>query len=152
MALVCGVDYLFSDYRTSMNKIYDSLSENGYLYIERNVFVDSEAYAGFPINSYRDLFGQNALMTTWFSVDQYRIYLLQYYEVLFERSFVHDETDGHKCIIYGFLCQKKKKCDNVKMSFYENNIKSLERLVSTNTKKQTSKSLISRLSNFKKHK
>ena len=130
-ALVCGVDYLFSDFRGAINKIYTSLKSGGYLYIERNVFVEAEAYAWFPIRTYKDLFGQNALMTTWFAVDQYREFLNLYFEVVSQTSFLLNETDGHKCVIHGFLCKKKpvtREYYEGNVSWYEQNMASLGRL------------------------
>lgn len=140
LAIVCGVDYLFSDFRGAIQKIYRSLSDNGYIYIERNVFVETEAYAWFPIKTLKDLFGQNVLMTTWFAVDQYKEFLNLFFEVISHKSFLHDETDGYKCIIHGFFCKKKAigpEYYDGKTSWYETNTVSLSRLKgeSTNTEK-----------------
>ncbi len=129
--LVCGVDYLFPDLRRAIEKIYTSLSRDGYIYIERNVFVDTEAYAWFPIKTFKDLFGQNALMTTWFAVDQYKQFLNLFFDIVSERSYLHDETDGYKCVINGYLCKKKKMEDEYycgETSWYSSNLASLERL------------------------
>lgn len=131
LAIVCGVDYLFSDFRSTIIKIHSSIANNGYLYIERNVFVETEAYVGFPIKTFKDLFGANVLMTTWFALDQYRQLLTLFFDVVSERSFLHDETDGFKCIINGFLCKKKNVSSeyyNGSTSWYETNMTSLGRL------------------------
>lgn len=131
LALVCGVDYLFSDFKNAILKIHASLKNNGFIYIERNVFVETEAYAWFPIRTYKDLFGQNALMTTWFAVDQYKEFLNLFFDIISEKSFLHDETDGHKCIIHGFLCRKKPLRSDYydeNNSWYEKNRTSLGRL------------------------
>lgn len=134
LALVCGVDYLFTDYRAAMNKIHASLVEGGYLYIERNVFVEAEAYAGFPIRTCQDLLGQNVLMTNWFALDQYKAFLSMNFDIVSERTFLHDETDGHRCFIHGFLCKKKSAHTEYykgNQSWYEQNVMSLRRLCST---------------------
>jgi len=146
LAIVCGVDYLFPDFRRAIEKIHKLLTINGYLYIERNVFVESEAYVGFPIKSYKDLFGSNVLMTTWFAVDQYKQFLSLFFDIVSEKSFFHDETDGFKCIINGFLCKKKvirSEYYHGNTSWYETNMASLRRLnkestnpISTNAKLQ----------------
>lgn len=131
LALVCGVDYLFPDFRSGIEKIHKSLSRNGFLYIERNVFVESEAYVGMPIRTFKDLFGANVLMTTWFAFDQYKQFLALFFDIVSERSFVHDEIDGFKCIIHGFLCKKKVISSayyDGSTSWYETNIISLGRL------------------------
>lgn len=131
LALVCGVDYLFADFYSGFKKIYDAISAGGHLYIERNVFVETDAYAGFPIRSYWDLFGQNVLMTTWFNAKQYKRFLETFFDIVSERSFLHDETDGQKCIIQGFLCRKKNAAGEYYKgggSWYETNISSLARL------------------------
>ena len=131
LAIVCGVDYLFSDFRSSINKIYSSITKDGYIYIERNVFVETEAYAFFPIRTYRDLFGQNVLMTTWFSVDQYKQFLKMFFDIVSERSFLLDEADGFKSVIHGFLCKKKTIINEYydgNTLWYEKNMASLGRL------------------------
>lgn len=140
LALVCGVDYLFPDFYSGIKKIYDAIAATGYLYIERNVFVETEAYAWFPIRSFRDLFGQNVLMTTWFSLEQYKHFLSLFFNVVSERSFFHDETDGYKCIIHGFLCKKKTITTEYydgNVSWYEKNMASLGRLIKVNSTPET---------------
>ncbi len=131
LALVCGVDYLFPSHRASMERIYDALADGGHLYIERNVFVETEAYVLQPIRSRRDLFGLNALMTTWFSVEQYRAHLERWFDVVSTRSFEHGVYDGHRCVIHGFLCRKRpaRGLYVPGTSWYEQNKASLGRLV-----------------------
>ena len=139
-ALVCGVDYLFSDFYSGIKKIYDAIAPNGYLYIERNVFVETEAYAWFPIRSDKDLFGKNVLITTWFSVEQYKHFLSLFFDIVSERSFLHGETDGHKCIIHGFLCKKKTITSDYydgNVSWYEKNMTSLVRLTKVSSTPET---------------
>lgn len=131
LVISCGVDYLFTDFRRNINNIYRSLTDEGYLYIERNVFVESEAYNRFKIETYRDLFGQNELMTTWFAVDQYREFLKLRFEVVSENSFLLDKIDDNSSVIYGFLCKKKrisKEFYDGSATWYDQNLVSLRRL------------------------
>ncbi len=131
LVIVCGVDYLFSDFRGGIEKIHKSLTIDGYLYIERNVFVETEAYVGFPIRTYKDLFGQNLLMTTWFAVDQYQQFLTSFFDIVSERSFILDEIGGFKCILHSFLCKKKSarwEYFDGSTSWYKTNMASLSRL------------------------
>jgi len=140
LAIVCGVDYLFPNFHNAIISIFNKIKTDGYLYIERNVFVESEAYAWSPITSYADLFGKNALMTTWFSVDQYKQFLKQFFDIISEKSFLHDETDGYKCIIHGFICKKKAKYSEYydgDESWYEQNMTSLTRLSKVNSTLET---------------
>lgn len=131
LAVVCGVDYLFNNFKGAFDKIYSLLSKDGYIYIERNVFVEAEAYSWYPINSYHNLFGQNALMTTWFNKEQYLELLKMYFDVVSVRSYLLNETHGHKCIIEGYWCKKKNKVYdyyNENRSWFSVNMKSLDRL------------------------
>lgn len=133
LAIVCGVDYLFPHFRNAIIKIWNSLTSNGYIYIERNVFVETEAYYNFPIRTYSDLFGQNALMTTWFAYEQYKLFLSMFFDIIAENSFTLSQTDGYKCIIRGFLCKKKLSSENLLFytgnnTWYQKNIESLMRL------------------------
>lgn len=131
LVIACGVDYLFPDFRRNINSIYRSLSDEGHLYIERNVFVESEAYNRYKIETYRNLFGQNELMTTWFAVDQYREFLKLRFEIVSENSFLLDKVDDNSSVIYGFLCKKKKISAEFyagNETWYEKNLMSLRRL------------------------
>ena len=133
LALVCGVDYLFINHRGSMEKVYHALAEDGYLYIERNVFVETEAYASFLIHSYQDLFGQNALMTTWFNKEQFKIYIEQWFHVVSEKTFLHETKDNVDCLIHGLLCKKRPTVKHDKYyqgekSWYQTNKTTLDKL------------------------
>jgi hypothetical protein len=131
LALVCGVDYLFTDFRNAIAKIHASIEDDGYLYIERNVFVESEAYAFSPIKTATDLFGQNPLMTTWFNIEQYQKFLELFFDIVSRKSFLHSEMEGHKCMIHGYLCRKKSFASGYfkeNLSWYEANVNSLRRL------------------------
>lgn len=131
LAIVSGVDYLFNDFLSSIRKIHRTLCRDGYIYISRNVFVEAEAYIGQPINSYKDLFGSNLLMTTWFSVSQYRSFLSHFFDIISERSIVYSETEGCKSIAYAYLCKKRTPSSNYvpcSESWYEENTESLRRL------------------------
>jgi SAM-dependent methyltransferase len=107
LILCCGVDYLFPDIRVGMNKIHRTMKDTGLLYIERNVFLESEAFAWNQIRTKKDLFGSNALMTTWFSVEQYRDFLSMFFEIIDSWSYVLGMVGDKKIEIHGFLCRKR---------------------------------------------
>lgn len=102
-----SVDYLFFDHVASLVKINKLLSENGKLYIERNVFLDSKAFVSRAIRVRGDLFGANTMMHNWFTKDQMALHLSKYFEIITENTIVSNVIHGHKNIHYGWLCKKK---------------------------------------------
>jgi SAM-dependent methyltransferase len=129
LVLCCGVDYLFSDLRRGMEKISRVLRDTGYLYIERNVFLETEAYAWNVVSTKGDLFGSNAAITTWFSYEQYRDFLGLFFEIVGSWSYILGEVKGRKVKIHGFLCRKSFKLPHYGVcSWREHNMELLGRL------------------------
>lgn len=127
---VCGVDYLFADHRGALEKLSRWLANDGWLYIERNVFVDQQAYTAADITSLDTLFGSNPLMTTWFHRDQYREYLDCMFEVVESRRYDSDVTSsGRRNTLDGHLCRKRvAPIMRTPRSYYEENRAHVEAL------------------------
>jgi trans-aconitate methyltransferase len=104
-----GVDYLFLDHRAAMLKISEMMRENGTLYIERNVFVEQEAYYRQPIFDHEDMFGINHMMNFWPGRQQFLEYLSTFFDILDHIEYNFGETFGYKCQMFGVFCKKRSK-------------------------------------------
>lgn len=104
-----GVDYLFLDHRAAMLKISEMMREDGTLYIERNVFVEQEAYYRQPIFDHEDLFGINHMMNFWPGKQQFLEYLATFFDILDCVEYNFGETLGLKCQMFGVFCKKRSK-------------------------------------------
>lgn len=107
-----GVDYLFLDHRTAIQKIAAMLREDGFFYLERNVFVDQESYYGHAILDHDDLFGDNHMMNFWPGRRQFGEYISEFFDVIDNIDYNFGETLGRKCQMFGLLCNKKKSAAN----------------------------------------
>lgn len=134
LILVCGVDYLFTDHRSAMDLLWSWLKKDGHLYIERNVFVEQEAYTGHDILGLADLFGSNQLMSTWFAREQFKAYIDCNFEVLDVRRYDQDVTPrGLRNTLDGLFCRKRPiKREYDRRSWYAENLSRIE-LLSKNT-------------------
>lgn len=123
-----GVDYLFIDHRSAMQKIAAMLRDDGYFYIERNVFVDQEAYYSHPILDHDDLFGDNHMMNFWPNRELFVQYVSEFFDVIDKIDYHFGETLGRKCQMLGLLCTKKRAASGGSPhgDYYEQNLKSLQ--------------------------
>jgi len=125
LVLMCGVDYLLPNIRRTMRKVWLSMADDGVIYIERNVFVESESFVWLPIQTQYDLIGVNSMMSTWFNFEQYREWLKMFFYLL---SWWEYTVGGST--IHGFLCRKRQDPVNywAGKSWYRENKLSLSRL------------------------
>jgi trans-aconitate methyltransferase len=101
-----GVDYLFLDHRAAMLKISEMMREGGTLYIERNLFVEQEAYHGIPIFDHEDMFLNN-MANFWPGKQQFVEYLSTFFDILDHIEYNFGETLGLKCQMVGVFCKKR---------------------------------------------
>jgi trans-aconitate methyltransferase len=102
-----GVDYLFVDHRAAMLKITEMMREDGIFYIERNVFVEQEAYYRQPIFDHEDMFGINNMINFWPEKQQFLEYLSCFFDILENTEYNFGETLGYKCQMFGVFCKKR---------------------------------------------
>ena len=125
-----GVDYLFHDHRTAMLKISEMMREDGVFYIERNVFVEQEAYYRQPIFDHDDMFGINHMMNFWPGKQQFLEYLSTFFDILEHVEYNFGETLGYKCQMFGVFCKKRPNAqpsaDAVFTNFYLQHLTALK--------------------------
>jgi hypothetical protein len=104
-----GVDYLFIDHRGMMQKVDRLLRPGGSFYVERNVFVEQEAYYRQPIFDHEDLFGINHMMNFWPGRQQFVEYLSTFFETREPVEYDFGETLGYRCRMLGVFCIKASR-------------------------------------------
>lgn len=114
---ISGVDYLFPNIRDCFNKIFETMSDNAHMYIERNVFTTNSGYVSFAINTKNDMFFQNELMTTWFYPEQYEAFLSLYFDVCEKTQSEYKVSEAKTGFSKGYFCKKTKNI--TKPSFYK---------------------------------
>lgn len=77
-----GVDYLFRDIGGALSKIRNLARSEGRVIFSRNVFLDMPCFAGGkPIETFADLVGPNALISTYLFGEQYLELLRRYVSI-----------------------------------------------------------------------
>ncbi len=135
VALVSCVDYLFSDIRAAFEKIRSLLSDDGMVFIQRNVFVDQEGYIGQPIADLDGLFSTNPIMRNWFHTEQYVEFVGQFFDVRrawnTSQSFPRDGGDAFTSLTVNIMCERRRHRDAAAgppKSYREVNLRCLQRL------------------------
>lgn len=108
-----GVDYLFFDHNKMLAKISKALSNNGYFYVERNVFLEMPAFVTKKVECLEDLFGTNAMMKNWFTEKQYEKQLSKYFSIEKKKIFIFERVKGIKNRHVGYLCKTKAAVSDV---------------------------------------
>jgi hypothetical protein len=139
LIVVCGVDYLFHNHRADLQTLNALLDVDGVLYIERNVFLDQQAYFRSPILDMDDMCGVNPQMNTWFSRPQFAAYLEEFFDVFATISYISGESpppyQHHRNVLSGFFCRKRAKPSPPQPSrhTYDENIAILRKLAETSS-------------------
>lgn len=111
-----------------MQKIREMLKPGGLFYVDRNVFVDQEAYYKQPIFDLEDFFGINHMMNFWPGRAQFLEYLSCFFDVREKVEYNFGETLGYKCQMFGAFCTKLPAVNSQKVmtNYYTSHLNELQ--------------------------